>query len=718
MKSHNRLATFAVLVLATAQLVFGTPLDDYIAAPDASYRYSLVKTIARPGYTAYILDMTSQSWRSASEVDRTAWQHWLTIVKPDNATGNKALLWINGGSNRGSAPPSVDEMFIRVALGSNSVVADLRMVPNQPLNFPDGGRPRSEDEIISYTFDKYIATGDETWPLLLPMVKSAVRAMDTIHSHLSDVTGGKLNINKFVVSGASKRGWTTWLTAAVDKRVIAIIPAVIDVLNMDDQMKHHFSAYGFYSTAIEDYEEMNIFKRLDTPEGQALIKFVDPYEYRSRYTMPKFLINSSGDQFFLSDSAQFYFHDLPGEKYLQYVPNTDHGLNTDAVTSLAMFYKSILTGSPRPQFSWKVRKNGSIFIRTRTAPAAVKLWQASNTEARDFRLETIGAVWKSSPLTTKRANRYVAKVAEPEKGWTAFFVELTFDSGMEAPYKFTTEVHVVPDTLPFAEKLKKMLKSAGPSAARRPAEKVLYAELTPQEFRDRIAAAPIAYLPLGTLEWHGEHLPIGSDGLQSYGFFIGLAQRVGGIVLPMLFLGPDRMERVGGRELYGMDTLGQRGPEEKRYKNQQLAGSAYWVPEKTFRTIIEATLKQLRRAGFRIVVGHGHGPSTRFFREHADDWKKKFGLETFVCWGGDSDRNGMGIQVDHAAMNETSLVMALRPELVQMERLPAVADGWPVGVGGKDPRIHASAELGREIIDLQTDRMAKILRKALANLDN
>ena len=256
---------------------------------------------------------------------------------------------------------------------------------------------------------------------------------------------------------------------------------------------------------------------------------------------------------------------------------------------------------------------------------------------------------------------------------------------------------------------------AGPAAKKSP-EKVLYAELTPHEFRDRLADAPIAYLPLGTLEWHGEHLPLGSDGLQSYGFFIGLAREAGGIVLPMLFLGPDRMQEAGGKELYGMDTLGEGMPEGKRYKNQQLDGSAYWVPEKTFRTIIEATLKQLKRAGFKIVVAHGHGPSTGFFQKNAEDWKQKFGLETFTCWGSDYDRQGKGIMVDHAAMNETSLVMALRPELVQMQRLPKNPNSWPVGIGGKDPRKFASAELGREIIKLQTERMAKILRQALDKL--
>jgi len=455
MKSRYYSTILAVLVFAAAQFASGTPLDDYVAAPDDSYTYSVVKTVSGPAYTAYILEMTSQSWRSKDEVDRTLWKHWLTIVKPANAAGDKTLLYINGGSNNRSAPETPDNMLIGLAISAGSVVADLKMVPNQPLMFPDGGRPRSEDGIIAYTFSKCMATGDNTWPLLLPMVKSAVRAMDTIQSHLKSLDTGALDIKQFVVSGGSKRGWTTWLTAAVDKRVVAIVPAVIDVLNMDEQMRHHFAAYGFYSDAIADYSEMKVFERLDTPEGQALTKFVDPYEYRDRYAaIPKCLINSSGDQFFLPDSAQFYFHDLPGEKYLRYVPNTDHGLgSSDAMQSLLVFYQSILKNAPRPKFSWSVKDASSIEVKTTTAPKAVKLWQATNPKARDFRLEIIGPAWKSTDLGARGAGTYVAKIAEPKEGWTAFFVELTFDSGGPIPYKFTTEIHVVPETLPFADKL-------------------------------------------------------------------------------------------------------------------------------------------------------------------------------------------------------------------------------------------------------------------------
>jgi PhoPQ-activated pathogenicity-related protein len=445
-------AVSVALVLSLG--AFATPLDDYVKAPDSSYRYSVAKTIPGAGYTAYVLDMVSQNWRTKEEVDRTEWQHWLMVIKPDNVTANKALLWITGGSNGRSAPNNADLMLVSIALMSNSVVAELRMVPNQPLNFPDGGRPRSEDAIIAYTFDKYVKTGDATWPLLLPMVKSAVRAMDTVQDHIAKATEGKLKIEQFVVSGGSKRGWTTWLTAAVDKRVCAIAPAVIDVLNMDEQMRHHVAAYGFYSSAIDDYEEMKIFERLDTPQGQALTKFVDPYEYRDRYTMPKCLVNSSGDQFFLPDSSQFYFHDLPGEKYIRYCPNTDHGLGgSDAHETLLAFHKSVLAGAQRPRFNWTIKADGSIEVKTQTPPQAVALWQATNPKARDFRLETIGKVWTSTALTDQGGGTYVAKVDKPAEGWTAFFVELTFESGFGVPYKFTTDVKVLPETLPHQQKV-------------------------------------------------------------------------------------------------------------------------------------------------------------------------------------------------------------------------------------------------------------------------
>lgn len=241
---------------------------------------------------------------------------------------------------------------------------------------------------------------------------------------------------------------------------------------------------------------------------------------------------------------------------------------------------------------------------------------------------------------------------------------------------------------------------------------VLYEELTPTAFRKRLARAPIAYVPLGTLEWHGEHLPLGSDGLQAKHFFEILAREVGGVVLPMLYLGPDRKKAVDGTELYGMDLGSMHWEPEHKYADQQLDGSAYWISEPDFGTILEATWKQLARAGFKVVVAHGHGPSTGFSQKQFKAWEKKYGMKFFSCWG-PNDADDLGIMVDHAGTNETSLVMALRPELVHMEYLPINTKQWPVGVGGRDPRIHASAELGWKALSLQKERLVKILKQAL-----
>src|SRR5262245_65524261 len=113
---------------------------------------------------------------------------------------------------------------VKLAMGTKSVVAELRMVPNQPLVFAGETQGRVEDSFIAYTWDKFLRTGDEKWPARLPMTKAAVRAMDSVTAFCATPQGGGSKIDQFVISGGSKRGWTTWTTAAVDKRVIAIIP--------------------------------------------------------------------------------------------------------------------------------------------------------------------------------------------------------------------------------------------------------------------------------------------------------------------------------------------------------------------------------------------------------------------------------------------------------------------------------------------------------------
>jgi PhoPQ-activated pathogenicity-related protein len=308
--------TLAWVMQAAAQ----TALDRYVATPDPNYKYELVSRAAAPGYTAYVLEMTSQQWKTTAQVDHPVWKHWVTVIKPDRVASPIGFLFITGGSNDDPPRNNPDATLVAMALSTNTITSEIRMVPNQPLRFAGENKDRFEDEIIAYTWDKFLRTGDDSWPLRLPMTKSVVRAMDTTTKFCKGLGPGTCP-EKFVVAGESKRGWTTWTTAAVDPRVIAIVPMVIDALNVKRSFDHHFQAYGYWAPAIDPYKALNIMQWTNTRQYRDLMNIEDPYSYRDRLTMPKYIINAAGDEFFLPDSSQFYFPDLKGEKHLRYVPN-------------------------------------------------------------------------------------------------------------------------------------------------------------------------------------------------------------------------------------------------------------------------------------------------------------------------------------------------------------------------------------------------------------
>lgn len=428
-----------------------TALDRYVAKPDPAYKWELVKTIPGQGVTAYVLAMTSQNWLTPAEVDRPEWKHWVTVYKPDVLESDVALLMIGGSSNDSAAPERMEPFTASIAVKTKTVTVELRMIPNQPLSFFGESRKRNEDAIIAFAWNKFMETGDERWPTRLPMTKASVRAMDATQEFMASAAGGQKKVARWVITGGSKRGWTTWTTGIVDKRVIAIMPVVIDLLNMEASFIHHWRVYGFWAPSVGDYVEHGVMDWQGSKQYHDLMSIEEPYQYRDRLTIPKYIVNSTGDQFFVPDSSQFYFKDLVGEKYLRYVPNTDHGVTrrSDAGESLAVYYESIVKNWKRPEFSWKISKEGLITVTCKDKPSAVKLWQATNPDARDFRLEKIGPAYKSRDLTAESENTYVVKLGKPQQGFTASFVELTFPTPGGGSWKFTTDMKVTPDEYPF-----------------------------------------------------------------------------------------------------------------------------------------------------------------------------------------------------------------------------------------------------------------------------
>src|SRR5262245_50417873 len=226
------------------------------------------------------------------------------------------LLWNQGGK----ASPTSTFMAMRVAQQSKSPVAFLYGVPNQPLL--DG---KKEDALIAETFVRYLKTKDENWPLLLPMVKSVVKAMDAVQAFSKEEW--KQPVEGFIISGASKRGWTTWLTAASgDPRVKAIAPAVIDMLNMKEQLPHQLKSFGAYSEMIGDYTKLGLAELPDSPEVRKLYGLVDPYSYREQLTLPKLILLGNNDPYWTVDALNLYWDGLKGDKWVMYVANAGHNL--------------------------------------------------------------------------------------------------------------------------------------------------------------------------------------------------------------------------------------------------------------------------------------------------------------------------------------------------------------------------------------------------------
>lgn len=412
-------------------------LADYVAKPDDSFGWTKRREGKIGGSTFVELTLTSQTWRGV------VWRHQLYLIKPTSAVDSKqALLFIGGGRWRDelAQPAKPDDGLPREAAllavaaeNLKSPVAILLHVPQQPMF---GGMV--EDEIISHTFVEYYKTRDPEWPLLLPMVKSAVRAMDAIHQFAEQEWS--LDIEQFTLCGASKRGWTTWLTSAVDARVTALAPMVIDMLNMEPQMEHQRFSFGGFSEQIQDYTSKGL-QDMKGPKAQALRAIVDPYSYRAKLTQPKLIMLGTNDRYWPLDALNLYWNDLAGDKYILYVPNKGHDLSDmgRVIGGLTALHRMNSGGPALPKLDWTLSPNGKgleLDLAVDTKPAEVQVWKAT-APTRDFR----EAKWESQPVTLQDG-RYRYELPYPAEGFAAMFGEARF-TGEGMPFYLSTNLKIV-----------------------------------------------------------------------------------------------------------------------------------------------------------------------------------------------------------------------------------------------------------------------------------
>jgi PhoPQ-activated pathogenicity-related protein len=415
-----------------------TALQHYLQNGDLTYAWHIADTLDVDGVTVYNLVLPSQKWREFT------WKHQLAVFIPKEVKYHDALLFISGGHIDKNGEPKfrgpdddLTKMVANIATTNKAITSIIRQTPNQPLYEGD----LVEDQLISYTLHNYKQDSDMTWPLLFPMVKTAVRAMDAVQEFTKNEL--KQDIDKFVVSGASKRGWTTWLTGANDSRVEAIAPMVIDVLNMPVSLNYQIEVWKEYSVQIEDYVKLEIPQSVATESGANITTMVDPYSYRSKLTMPKMIFIGTNDEYWPVDAIKNYYDSIPGENYIHYVPNAGHGLgDTDsAPRALSAFFGTTIQKKKYPVCTWTISTDAdeADLEVTTTADKLVDafLWSAVSTD-RDFRDEK----WTSKSLDAKNEADVDTEVDFPDSGFKAFYMDLKYVDPNGNEYTKSTRMFV------------------------------------------------------------------------------------------------------------------------------------------------------------------------------------------------------------------------------------------------------------------------------------
>ena len=404
----------------------GQALAAFVAAPDASFSWRVQRRYQHPNAQIIELHLESQTWQGQ------LWKHQLLLVRPNRVRDEShAVLVVGGGrwrdeyetaSGDAAALPEGGDLFVGIARLLRAPVVVLGQVPYQPLF------GMTEDRLIAHTFERYLATGDTSWPLLLPMVNSVVRAFDASSAASEREWGAPLE--RFTVTGGSKRGWTTWLTAAVDSRVVALAPIVIDALNMERHFPHQVEAWGAPSESIRPYTDLGLDRILSSPEGAGLRRIVDPFSYRAQLGQPKLVVLATNDQYFPLDSANLYFDELREPKYLLYLPNEPHSVEDyePFVRSLRALHAAAASGESLPRLEWEYRSTGgALMLCVRSDPGARRwrVWRALSAD-RDFR----DARWEAVAESPRSAARFV--LPDPARGYAAILGEAAFGRAFHA----------------------------------------------------------------------------------------------------------------------------------------------------------------------------------------------------------------------------------------------------------------------------------------------
>ncbi|KQN51957.1 PhoPQ-regulated protein [Serratia sp. Leaf50] len=400
--------------------------------------YALVSTEMFENVEIRKYQMISQSWSPESLVSPAQWKEDVTIGIPRSPKSPKALIAVDIS----------DDSLLKVVQQTNTIVISLKTIPTRDLVYQQDNKPLEEDDSIARTWKLYAEhpAKRQQLPLQIPMTATISQTIRLAKKELV-----RWHIDKFIVAGASKRGWATWLTAISDPNVVAVVPFVIDVLNTKSAILNMYKTYGGnWPIAFAPYYNQGIDRLVNNPDFLKMLNIIDPMQYvgtraQSGLAIPKYIVNASGDDFFPPDNSRFYYEKLPGIKSLRIAPNTGHiGIQDYIQQSLIAFINRLQDGRPLPVITtapYRQSNSQNLTVHFSEKPQKVLRWTATNSAARDFRF-ACGITYAPTPLSVKAGNNVSTSLNYNGPGWQATFVEATFTDG----YVATTQVYITPDS--------------------------------------------------------------------------------------------------------------------------------------------------------------------------------------------------------------------------------------------------------------------------------
>ncbi len=453
-------------ILRTRETETSKILISYAKELDKNYNYRLHSKTKDAGVTTYFLELTSQAWHP-EKVFPPIWRHWLTLIVPDRRTKDSALFVMTKGLSSIEKPMSeVPLSLLSIAVSTNSIVAILEGFPIDSTGYYETPSKKVELNDINFfvwTLRQYYDTGDPNWIILLPMVKSAVSAMNAVQEFVLKELQSEIPVKEFVVC-ADVPFFAPWLIPAVDDRVIGIIGINNFVYNIESLIKTCLIDEITIPPLFEAIDNQGLLQNFETEEGEKLLNIIDPYNYRQFMRITKLIISYNGSA---TSNFSFYAEDvlpeIPDPTYWALYPQVS--LSREPIylsqslkvtlwenpippkmynfkDTLSVFYQRVISRKELPTFTWNIAQRGKCSVKVSEEIVDARVWYCIQ-DAKNKLFENTSE-WQVETMTEIGEGIYEADLNFSDENYKAVVIEIVFPSLSGTNFPITSHIHIIP----------------------------------------------------------------------------------------------------------------------------------------------------------------------------------------------------------------------------------------------------------------------------------